>query len=154
MIRTAGLLVLMVLALESRAAGALIIDGQTLEGRPMKQVFEQAENPSLLVAWASWCGLCRQEVPAIESLRHEIGPSLQVIGINVDLDPARGLEAQQKLGISYPSWSDPRLEISDSLGIRGTPGLVLLDRSGQVRARSKHLSKRFMRQIKELVTDR
>lgn len=56
-----------------------------------ESIFSDAKL-SLVNVWATWCGPCLGELPALESVyRQEAGPDFQVIGIVSDLyDPATG----------------------------------------------------------------
>ena len=127
------------------------LSGVTLDGQRLELDPGGSGVPHLLVAWASWCGVCKQEVPAINALQREIGDSLRVVGINVDLDRERGVQAQKSMEMSYPSFTDPELRLSDLLGIRGTPGLVLIDGTGVVIERGRHLDGDMRSRIQEAV---
>ena len=41
-------------------------------------------QPVLLNFWATWCGPCKQEMPAVQSVANEMGDSVFVISVAVD----------------------------------------------------------------------
>lgn len=63
---------------------------------------------------ASWCGVCRKEMPHIEKeiwLKHKANPNFALIGIDRD-EPREKIEALVKAtGITYPIGFDPKGEI-------------------------------------------
>ncbi len=44
--------------------------------------------------WATWCGYCKDEMPAIQAAANEMGDSIFVIGVSVD-DPGNPFNAVQ-----------------------------------------------------------
>jgi peroxiredoxin len=84
--------------------------------------------------WASWCAPCLQSLPQLESLQHELGPQgFQVVAVNVDqdLDKARRLLA--KLGVGYPSASDPKGELPGMYELPTMPTSYVVDANGVIR---------------------
>ncbi|MGB0099794.1 MAG: TlpA disulfide reductase family protein [Nocardioides sp.] len=96
------------------------------------------EGPMVINLWASFCGPCRKEMPALQEFYEGYGEQVGVIGIDYqDLQPADALELARKTGVSYPLLADPGgdLNARDPLPvIRGLPYLVFLDADGEVTA--------------------
>jgi thiol-disulfide isomerase/thioredoxin len=86
--------------------------------------------------WATWCGPCREEMPAFSRLQSAwAGKGVQFVGISSE-DAQRVQPFAKSMGIGYPLWvgGDEVGELSRRLGNeRGVlPHTVLLDRSGNV----------------------
>lgn len=84
--------------------------------------------------WASWCGPCRQEFPALDEMYRKYKPmGFTLVGINVESeksDAERFLSQQQ---VSFPILFDPDNKVSGSYGVRAMPTTVLVDRRGRLR---------------------
>lgn len=93
----------------------------------------------LINYWASWCKPCRQEIPELNELHHELAAqSVKVLGYNFDqLEGTALLDAGAQLGIEFPLLSNAaisKLELPDVMGI---PVTFLVNPQGQY---SDHLS--------------
>jgi cytochrome c biogenesis protein CcmG/thiol:disulfide interchange protein DsbE len=89
--------------------------------------------------WATWCGPCRQEVPALAKLNTELQPKgLRIIGAagNGRDDAATVQAAMKDLGVNYEVWLWVTAKDMAYYGVGpGIPATVLVDRKGVVRAR-------------------
>jgi thiol-disulfide isomerase/thioredoxin len=92
----------------------------------------------LLNLWATWCGPCRSEIPALVRMQENHGPAgFEVIGLNTDEEEAQlinGFAAELK--INYPiAYADTKMQ-SSMLKISKFPGIpqsFLIDREGRLR---------------------
>ena len=84
--------------------------------------------------WASWCGPCRQEFPALDQIYAKYKPmGFTLVGINVESEKS---DAERFLGqqrVSFPILFDPDNKVSGSYGVRAMPTTVLVDRQGRLR---------------------
>jgi thiol-disulfide isomerase/thioredoxin len=84
--------------------------------------------------WASWCGPCRQEFPALDEMYRKYKPmGFAMVGINVESEKA---DAERFLGarpVSFPILFDPDNHVSGSYGVSAMPTTVLVDRTGHIR---------------------
>lgn len=65
-----------------------------------------AGRPALLNFWGPLCEPCRQEMPALAAYAAEPG-AVAVLGVEVQRLPEGGLDLLARLGVHYPSVSDP-----------------------------------------------
>jgi thiol-disulfide isomerase/thioredoxin len=87
---------------------------------------------ALLNFWASWCGPCREEMPALDSLRRGFADADFVfLGLNEDVDPAHAERFVRELGLEFPVLLG-RARLRERYHYLGLPFTVLLDREGRV----------------------
>ena len=85
--------------------------------------------------WSSWCAPCRRAMPYLDELRSRFSrEDFEVVGINVDPSIEDARRFLEQVPVSYPVASDPEGRIADRFGIAALPALVVIDRSGTVRA--------------------
>lgn len=107
---------------------------QTLDGRP-GALAQLRGRPVLLNVWATWCGPCRQEVPALEALHRAYGPrGLQVVGVSIDQGGQEGeiRDFMREFEATYDVWLDPDGEVTTTFSTIGVPNTFLIDADGKV----------------------
>jgi thiol-disulfide isomerase/thioredoxin len=69
-------------------------------------------GPLVVNVWASWCGPCRAEMPALEEFHRRYGGRVGIIGINrQDPQSEQAMELVLETGVTYPLLSDPDDEL-------------------------------------------
>lgn len=89
----------------------------------------------LLNFWATWCGPCREEMPSMEQLYHNM-PRKDFEILAVSTDPQGAVVTrpfQQEFGLTFPILHDPDMRVGLSYGARSLPMSVMIDRHGIVR---------------------
>jgi len=105
---------------------------QKIEQKELDRLMKSSESRSLVVAMASWCGPCRDELPLLVRMNNKYkDKGLKIIGISVDVD---GTEAMQKIAdrmkVNFPIyWAGE--EAAEKYGIYAIPMLYLI-RNGKV----------------------
>lgn len=145
MIRAALLLVCLALGGLNAAAGELILRKaetpalvwQDRDGAPRGPADLKGEL-TLVHLWASWCGTCRTEFPAIDAMQDEMrGEGLRVAAVSLDRLGWPSIDrTTESLGVRHVHlFHDLNRELSRTLNVVGLPTTVVLDRDGKEVAR-------------------
>jgi thiol-disulfide isomerase/thioredoxin len=91
------------------------------------------DGPLVINLFAQWCGPCRSEMPYYQRLHQKATGVVRVLGVDyLDPQPARALQLVKATGVTYPLLADPGGTLRPDFGVRGLPGLVLVDATGKV----------------------
>jgi cytochrome c biogenesis protein CcmG/thiol:disulfide interchange protein DsbE len=104
----------------------------TLEGQEIT-LSDLRGNVVVINFWASWCGPCRDEAPALESIwRKYRDQNVIVLGVAyTDTERgARGFIAEYDQ--TYPNGLDPETRISEKYHITGVPETFVVNKEGNI----------------------
>jgi len=83
--------------------------------------------------WASWCGPCRSETPALERVYEEArARGLLVIGINEGESSERAGAFAREFGLQYPILLDEDQRYGRAYAALGLPTTLVVDRNGRI----------------------
>jgi peroxiredoxin len=87
--------------------------------------------------WATWCGPCKEEMPALDRLKALFaGKDFELLAVTTD----HQLDAIQKfvaaLGLRFPILIDETKDVSAMFGVRGLPTTVVIDKHGRLSGRA------------------
>ena len=86
--------------------------------------------------WASWCGPCRLNNPALRKLYDELHPlGLEIIGVSLDTNKAAWEKAIEKDGLTWINVSSLKgwkCDLISLYNITGVPALFVLNESNQI----------------------
>lgn len=83
--------------------------------------------------WATWCGPCRRELPAMQRLSDEFGDQgLVILAVNFEESADKALDFWDELGIDLPILLDSDGEVAGQYRVRGFPGHFFIDRDGTI----------------------
>lgn len=84
--------------------------------------------------WASWCGPCRQEAPALERVWQEYRDrGVTIVGVTYADEDDNARAFIDEYGLTYPIGPDRGTVISGDLyNIRGVPETFIIDQTGHV----------------------
>lgn len=107
--------------------------GSTVQGGELEAA-DYAGRILVLNVWATWCGPCREEQPALQRVweRYQ-GRGVRFLGLNYRDDAAAAAAWIDEFGVTYPSIQDPSGGWADDLGFLGLPDTYVADADGTIR---------------------
>lgn len=88
-------------------------------------------TPLLVNLWASWCGPCRKEMPALQRAYATASGRIGFLGVDTEDDPNSARDFLAHVGVHYPQVSDDEGILLRKLGGIGLPVTVVLDATGK-----------------------
>ncbi|MGH7949952.1 MAG: TlpA family protein disulfide reductase [Candidatus Binataceae bacterium] len=88
-----------------------------------------------LNVWATWCGACRSEMPAMNRLYEHLrsNSDFEMFAISIDDQPGDRVRAFiQKGGYAFPVLLDPENRIATAYEVGGIPHTFIVDREGRI----------------------
>ncbi len=91
-------------------------------------------GPMVVNLWASWCGPCVKEMPALAAFYDRYGTRVPVVGVDYqDNQTDAALDLAKKSGVTYPLLADPQGDLQGKKPFPGrmtVPGLVFVAADG------------------------
>lgn len=110
--------------------------GETLQGGRLEPG-DYAGRVVVVNVWATWCGPCRREQPALSAVQAEQGPDgAFFVGVNLRDDEAAARAYLEEFDVAYPSLSDPAGSLAYRLGVPYLPATIVADARGEMRFRA------------------
>jgi peroxiredoxin len=83
--------------------------------------------------WATWCGPCEDEMPAMQRLHERLArQGFELLAVSVDAEEADVRAFRERLALSFPILVDPQRRVSNLYQTFRYPESFLIDRSGMV----------------------
>ncbi len=102
------------------------------EGRPVTMAAFRGRTV-LVNLWATWCGPCIVEMPALDALAAREGDDLLVLTLSQDMDGRQKVTDffAQRNFTTIEAYLDPRLDFMMSLRVDTLPTTILYDAEGK-----------------------
>jgi peroxiredoxin len=108
---------------------------QDLEGRPLS-LSALKGKVVVLNLWATWCGICQQEMPTLDRLYGQFKDredfALVAVCIDDEGDQSKIASQMERGGYHFPVMIDPSGKLGDAYGVRGVPTTYVIDHSGRI----------------------
>lgn len=89
-------------------------------------------HPAMIVFWASWCGPCHAEAPAIERFARSAAARGRIVGIDDGDNTTDARKFIAHYGWTFPVLSDPHGTTAGQFGVLGLPTTIVLDDQGRI----------------------
>mgnify|MGYP001797737367 CR=1 FL=1 len=110
----------------------------TDEGGAEHDLTDDLGKVLLVNFWATWCAPCREEMPELNALQHEMGgEDFKVIAIATGRNSLAGIKkfyAEEEID-ALPIFLDGRSTLARATGVLGLPVTIILDQDGREVAR-------------------
>jgi peroxiredoxin len=80
--------------------------------------------------WASWCGPCKDEMPAIQNVFSKYSENLIILGVNDEDTVSTIRDFAKQFELTFPLLIDSTGSVSAQYGIRAYPSTFFVDRDG------------------------
>lgn len=87
-------------------------------------------KPAILNFWATWCSVCRADLPDLDALWRRSGGRFHVLAISAEAPPTLRAYVRDH-GLTVPVLADPGGRAQQAYGVEAFPTLVILDADGR-----------------------
>ncbi|MDX1452454.1 MAG: TlpA disulfide reductase family protein [Oleiphilaceae bacterium] len=102
--------------------------------------------------WASWCGPCRQSLPALNDLHREFeGKDFEVVAINLDEEAEDALRFLSQYPVDYTVLVDRTGATPRAYELTGLPTSVLIDQRGVLVASFEGFDPAHLKKLREAI---
>ncbi|MEZ4662144.1 MAG: TlpA disulfide reductase family protein [Caldilineaceae bacterium] len=89
-------------------------------------------KPIVLNFWATWCGPCRNELPALQAASEHYAGYVEIIGVDQMEDAATVQAFVDELGLTFTIPLDADGAVGQQYNVRGLPTTFFIDRRGVI----------------------
>ena len=123
-----------------KVPGTLKLEGEaktfTLEdvraGRPAVALEALRGKPVVLNFFASWCGPCVREMPAIQAMSERYRGKVHFVGVTFNDRREAARDVIERTGVTYPAAFDPQSDVAVDYVVRVMPTTFFIGSDGQL----------------------
>ena len=105
----------------------------TVAGDSVALADSVGSGPVVLSFWATWCNVCKKEMPKVSELLSDYTPKgVKFFAIDYRESAQKVAKTVKKWGIEATVLLDRDGDVSDTYDVQGIPTVVILDRKGVV----------------------
>lgn len=105
---------------------------ESVSGVPVTLSDVAADQPVILLFWATWCPYCKALMPHIHSIRLEHGDDIRVVAVHFRDDKGDPAAFIENAGYDFTVLRDGN-DVAKLYDVWGTPGLLLINRDRTIR---------------------
>jgi len=120
------------------------------EGGGTLSAKDLAGKPVIMTFWATWCGPCRKELPALAALFEQYkAQGLQVVGVNVDENPMKLKKYLRENPLPFPVVLDPDSKLKNQFDAESVPATYWIQRDGTIRQKTVGYDEKKKKKLEE-----
>jgi peroxiredoxin len=107
----------------------------TLDGRTVSLADFRGQKKVVVSFWASWCGPCRLEMPALIKFyktNHSASSDFEILAVSIDEDPKDASDFATAQKLNFPVLLDPRQKMANAYEVDGIPTMFVIDKDGKI----------------------
>jgi peroxiredoxin len=107
----------------------------TLDGRTVSLADYRGQKKVVVAFWASWCGPCRLEMPALTKFykeNHGAGSEFEILSVSIDEDIREAANFATAQQLNFPVLLDPRQKIATDYKVEGIPTMFVINKDGKI----------------------
>jgi peroxiredoxin len=107
----------------------------TLDGRTVSLADFRGQKRVVVSFWASWCGPCRLEMPALIKFyrnNHSASSDFEILAVSIDEDPKDAADFATAQKLNFPVVLDSKKKMANAFEVDGIPTMFIVEKDGKI----------------------